>query len=496
MIYVPSRGLQPSWLPSGKLLFRGVNAIAAIAIVVCVATGSAYYVAGGAGLLMIVIATWRWPNWALVGFAAFVPTNRFVILLFYHFTHSDTLTTITQLWKDGLMGVLFAKVVYDLFFAQRKTRIYPLDLLIGGFILLSLVYLIWPGEIAGITFTTRVTGFRSDTYFLIAYFVGRGLQIQRRHLRWLFMSLVPGSVLVAIVAIWQFALPHQANAVFQSLDFAKFIKTEGASAVRDRGLAGQDLPRASSLLLGDLALAFYQILLCSVAAALFFQREFRKHRVLAGAFLVAMVGTLVLTVTRSAIIAIVPALALMAVIGRGIGKLLVVLLALAMIGGGVFVATHLEPSTVEQLLSLEEASVRGHEGALQRSLDGIETDPMGRGFGTAGMVGQLDAFGQGITNENWYLQIATEIGIVPAAVYFLAVLALTLTSLLAYFRLKDVWLRVLTLTMTGGGLGFLVVGNTLHAFEVPIISMLFWVLAGLVVRARELDQDPHYAAAP
>jgi hypothetical protein len=492
MIYVPAAHARPAWVPSEKLLRRGVNVGGAIAILASLVSGNGYYVAAGAGLLMIALAAWRWPGWSLVTFAALVPVNRFLLLVFYHLTHSDTATTLAQLWKDGLMSVLLAKVLFDLLFARRKTNVYLLDLVLVTFIALSVAYLVWPGTIAGITFTTRLTGFRADTFFLVAYFVGRGIQLQRRHLRWMFLSLIPGSVMVAVIAVWQFVMPLQANALFEALDFSRFIKTEGATAVRARGLAGQNLPRASSLLGGDLALAFYQLILCSVAAALLFERSLRRHRVLAGAFLVAMIGTLVLTITRSAIIAVGPALAVMALLGRGLTKLVLVLAAIALLGSGAFVATHLEPSTVSQLLSLEEASVVGHEGALERSLADIQADPLGRGFGTAGMVGQLDAFGQGITNENWYLQIATEIGIVPAALYLLSVVAVTIVSLVTYFRVRDTWLRVLTLTMVGAGLGFLIVGNTLHAFEVPVISMLFWLFAGIAVRARELDADPLY----
>ena len=494
MIYVPSRP-RPAWVPSEKLARRAINLGGAAAILGSLVSGNGYYVAAAAGLLMIAMAAWRWPGWSLVAFAALVPVNRFFILLFYHFTHADTPTTLLQLWKDGLMTVLVAKVLFDLLFGSRKTSLYLLDLVVLAFIAIGVAYLAWPGTIAGITFTTRLTGFRSDDFFLLAYFVGRGIQVQRRHLRWMFLSLIPGSLMVAVVAVWQFVMPVQSNAIFESLDFSRFIKTEGATVVRARGLAGQNLPRASSLLLGDLALSFYQLIMCSVAAAMLFARGVRRHTVLAGALLVAMVGTLVLTVTRSSILAVMPAVGLMAVVGRGLGKLVLVVAAIGILGSASFVAAHLEPSTVNQLLSLEEASVVGHEGALERSLSDIQDDPFGRGFGTAGMVGQLDAFGQGITNENWYLQIATEIGVVPAALYFLSVLALGIVSLVNYFRVRDPWLKVLALTMFGASIAFLIVGNTLHAFEVPVISMLFWLFGGLAVRARELEADPAFLEA-
>src|SRR5439155_4116085 len=106
---------------------------------------------------------------------AFLPINRFVILLIFHFTGSGALTKITQLWKDGLIALLLLRVIYDMAFNEKQPRIKYLDLFVLFFISFSLVYILYP---VPDDIMTRVQGFRSDAFFLVAYFVGRGLQLQ------------------------------------------------------------------------------------------------------------------------------------------------------------------------------------------------------------------------------------------------------------------------------------------------------------------------------
>ena len=496
MIYTQRADRTPRWVqPLWLMFFFGVIAASLVAVL-AILTGAAVYLAGLVVICGLALVVWRWPGWTTVALAALTPVNRFLILLLYHSTHSSALVQLAQIYKDILIGLLVVRVLYAAVFEKNSKTIKVLDVLVGAFFALSLIYLLYPGAVAGIGVPERIAGFRADAYFIVAYYAGRGVALRRRHLRWIILSLIPGSLIVSAVAAIQFVFPTAANYFFQSLEFSQFIQGDAGTkiefAVRDRGFAGQSLPRASSLLLGDLALAFYQVLLVSLAAALYAERQLRRFQVLTGGFLMLMIGTLLLTITRSAAIAIGPALLLIALFGRGFGKILIVVVFIAVAGLGLVTAYGIEPTTLSQLTSAEEASVRGHEGALQRSLDLIQEQPLGRGYGTAGTIGQRTAAGQGITNENWYLQIASEMGILAGVLYFLCVAVLAVVCFRASFRVKDVWLRVVTLGMGGAAVAFLVVGNLLHAFEVPVLSILFWLLGGIATRARELETDPVY----
>jgi hypothetical protein len=65
-----------------------------------------------------------------------------------------------------------------------------------------------------------------------------------------------------------------------------------------------------------------------------------------------------------------------------------------------------------------------------------------------------------------------------------------------YTRVHDPWLRILTLGVAGGGVGFLVEGNALHVWDNTVLSLLFWLLVGLAMRARDFEVEPSYRLNP
>ena len=432
---------------------------------------------------------WRSPIKTAVFFAAFLPVNRFVILLIFHLTGSGALTKLTQLWKDGLIVLLLVRVIYDAAFNTKAKRVKYLDLLILFFIAFSFIYIFYPGPDDPMV---RVQGFRSDAFFLVAYFVGRGLKLGRKHVRWLLAAIIPGSVAVAVVAALQFAMPSFSNFLLDGLGFKEFTMLQGGlgdiEPVRDRVLGGTNIPRASSLLLGDLALAFYEVLLVSLAAAMFFEAKTEKRRLLSGLFLLAMVGTLGLTITRSAILAMIPVVLLAGLISRSLPKVITVGVVCISLGLAALLVSGIQPRSLQQLFNPNESSTVAHENAFFRSLDIIKEEPLGRGLGTAGTIGQR-FFSQSITNESWYLQLGTEMGVVSPLTYLTMTVVVAVTCFAAYRRLQDTSLRILALGVASTSVGFLVVANFLHAWENTALSMLIWLYAGIAVRAGDIDRS-------
>jgi hypothetical protein len=200
-----------------------------------------------------------------------------------------------------------------------------------------------------------------------------------------------------------------------------------------------------------------------------------------------MLATLTFTVTRSALLAIVPVLVLTAIFARSLGKMVTIVAVCAAIALSAAVVSGVDFAIAQQLFNPGEASARAHVDAAARSLVIIADEPFGRGLGTAGTIGQRFLQGGGITNENWYLQIATEMGVVSAGLYLVMIMLVIVGGIRTYLQLRDFWLRVLTLGVAGGALGFLIVGNFLHAWENTVLSMLVWMLAGMAVRAPDLE---------
>ena len=161
-----------------------------------------------------VIVVWRHPGWTVVMLVALVPTNRFLILLVFHYGHSSALTSLAQLWKDILIAILTFRTLDDLIL-RRRPKLHYVDVLIAALVALSLLYLIYPGPTGQIDFLDRVIGFRADTWFLFAYFVGRGLVLQRRHVRALLTWLIPGTVLVEVIAFARIRRPELVQRLVQ-----------------------------------------------------------------------------------------------------------------------------------------------------------------------------------------------------------------------------------------------------------------------------------------
>lgn len=451
-----------------------------------------------AGMVVVAVcvgyAVWRWTLPACLFLVAFTPVNRFVIFVLFSATGSHTLLRGAQLWKDAIIGVALLRVLHEACIRRQAPRIYFLDVLVVMFLLLNAVYVLYPGTLDDNNLEGRVLGFRLDAYFLLAYFVGRGLSLERRHVRRFVLALIPGSIAVALVAAVQWFFPDASNRWWNVLGFQEFVVAVNGSsniAVRTRDLAGLAIPRSSSLLMGDLALAFYTLLIVPIAAALYFAKGRRGLGLASLGFLLLMLATLAMSGARSAMLAAPIGLVLLAFFTVSYGKAFVTVGLVAVLGLAaiVFYSGGIDRQWFNALLSPGEGSAVAHASAMRDSFKIIEEEPFGRGLGTSHTVGYQLRIRSAFANESWYLQLATEIGIAGAALYALIMAAVTIGPLLAYTRIKDYWLRVLTIGAGGAGAGFAMVGLVLHVWEAPVIGAVFWLLAGIATRAIDLESS-------
>ncbi len=462
MIYAAPVGRRIPYVPFGV---GAAIALGGLLIIMAFGAGLGTYATAAAVMCVLGLLAIRWPTASAVAFIAFTPVNRTVIMVVYHYTHSLLLTKGLQLWKEAILAALLARVVYDLLLTpNRRHSLLPLDLVALLFVLISLVYLVYPGSL-DTELMSRLQGLRADTVFVLAYFAGRGLHLNRDRIRWLMLAIVPGAILVAAVAIFQFVEPSLSNRVFEYFGYSDFVHYQGdigdAIATRNRDLPGaESLPRASSLILGDLALAFFQIFTVSLAAGLFYVARRTKEAVITGAFLALMVVTLAMTLSRSAVASAAGALAVAAVAAR-----------------------------------LNDASSLKHVSEMDESIQVISAYPFGRGLGTAGNIGQQEQGAAAITNESWYLQIGTEMGLLGMVVYLGLVLGVMVIAAVQFFKVRDYWLKSLTLTVATTACAMLVLGNFLHAWENTPLSIVFWIFAGIAVRARTIETSPDFDQA-
>jgi hypothetical protein len=422
----------------------------------------------------------------LISFGVYIPT------------HSSTLLRGTQLWKDEVIIVLTARMAHGAFLRHALPRVHFLDVLIIGFMALTGLYIFYPGIISGSTYFVRALAFRQDALYLLVYFIGRGITLERRHVRLMLLLLVWMSVVISAVAVFEFVAPGLSNRIFSKLGYQAFQTAIGTpfetESVRSRVLSAGALPRASSLFLADLGLAFYQVLLIPVAAALFFAFRGRAQQFWAGLFLLAMIGTMGLTVARAPLVGAAVGLIVLVLLSRsfikgawvavGVGAMLVVFLVVSGYSFGVF----------SQLYSNQDSSAEAHTGYINRSLALVSSHPLGEGLGNGSHVSVLaKGLGEGAlpswATETWYLQLGLEMGVLAMIIFAALLLAATCNSLLSGVRINDPWLRALSLGVAGAGVGYILVSAFHPVWSAVQVSYLFWLFVGIAVRAPRLEAE-------
>lgn len=483
-------------IPSILTRAAAVLAVAALAWLVFLLSASGLsYLLGAAALgLAFTVIIWVRPFWGLLTLVTVGTAHSFLMMLFYHLVGSVTLLKAAQLWKEVVLVVVLIKAVEQTFRRRQLPRLYFLDLAILVFIGFGVFYLAYPSSLPGVTFFAKAMGLRADAFFLVAYFVGRLLDLKPSQVRSLLMAFGVVTLIVTAIAVVQFIRPETLNDAFNQLGFQEYMLVQRGDlavqdAVRDRQISGIDLPRASSILLSDLVLAFYTLLAAPLAIAAFLTFESVGKKAVAGLLMVASAGTTFLTVTRSAILALIPSLGATALVSRRYYQILFLLLQAVVAALLTLSVTGLSPRTLRQLFSPNEASVRGHIRALEESLEIVREEPLGRGLGTAGQIAQRFKPQGAITNESWYLQIATEMGVVPALIYAFILFVFGMTALARHAQVTDPWLKSLCLGLAGATMALGLVGLVLHAWEGLTISIIFWLFAGMVMRAGDLDRQ-------
>ena len=461
------------------------------------------FTAGSFGLLaglaavavVLLIGIWTWPYVGLLALVIGGALHPFFMLLIFNFTGPGPALKAVQSWKEVIVLVVLVRVVHMVLLARRPVRLTPLDFLVGAFILCGLFYLGHPGSVQeeDIPFTTRIFGLRADGFFFLAYFVARGMSIAEPTLRRLIVTFLIVSFIIAIVAPFQFVAPGATNALFDSLGFSDYLNAQRGDqgtyyAIRQNEIPGLLIPRASSLLLSDLALAFYMLLAVPLSGAVFTLFNKPLARITMNVLVLLNIAALGLTVTRTAILASVPMLIVLFARWRGafLGLLLVAQLAIGVAVGASAMGFSLD--TVKEIFSSKDQSFQAHMVALQNSVDILQEYPAGRGLGTAGQIAQRFGAAEGVTNESWYFQIATEMGVLGMLIWIAITLTFPVVMLVRYTQVRNPWIKALCLGLGCSMVGYAFASITLHAWENLAASIIFWLFAGFAVSGPALEK--------
>lgn len=336
-------------------------------------------------------------------------------------------------------------------------------------------------EILGLVYNTRFL-----LFFLYAILLSKLFDAKKIFNTSLYLVLV-ATALVAFFGIVQYTvLPDDA---LRGVGYSRENGVLPAFFIDDK----PDLERAMSTVRDPNSLGSYLIIGSMLALAFLLMAKKREDRVRFGSLLAASLICLWFTFSRSALLGFTLALAVFLIMYgaklrpllRKYKKPLIFGALSAFIAVTAGLAVFWNSYTVQNVLfHADDSTVLEDPNELRikfwkESVDDIVADPAGSGPGTAGLASIRNEEQGTELNENYYLQMGSELGIVGLGI-FLGILALVGKRL--YDLRKDPYVLALLASFIGLALtNFLV-----HIWANEAVSYTWWGLAGLAIAFKPL----------
>ncbi len=380
---------------------------------------------------------------------------------------------VWQAWKELLLLVLAIITGIGLVQTKRITKLVkPKFILIIGLLLWALIVsLLNHASIKSIIFGLK-TDFAPLLAFLIAY-----LSAPHWHGKKEFslprIILIPAGIVLAAGILQAFVLPISflSRLGYNSGTInPQFLVDPAISAIR-----------LFSMLSGPNQLGAYLILpICLCVALLLRRGDWRVVPLLLG------LGWLSYnSYSRSSWIGLIVALFITVLLSlRGKWRLGFVIMSLVIgLIGGVKVYqvvsspqnSHLQYLLLHGRVNVDhvEGSDAGRKSSQENAISFVRARPLGHGLGSAGPASQHA--GAGLVTENWYLQIAVELGVV-GLVMFLVFIGLCIFELGQKIRQKPDSVRI---ALLGVILGLSVTNLFLHSWADATLGLIIFILLGI-----------------
>lgn len=248
-----------------------------------------------------------------------------------------------------------------------------------------------------------------------------------------------------------------------------------------------DLERVMSTLRDPNSLGSYVIVIASLTLALFIKRKIPKQTALG--LLTLSILCILFTFSRSAWVGLVASFVVVYWLNTQkfnklskyilpIGLGLVILLTSLYAARNTYLIQNVVLHSDESTTLEDPNQLRGR--FWQESIDAIAQEPLGHGPGTAGLASIHNENQGTILNENYYLQIAHEIGIV-GLLLFVTILVLVGSGL---YRL--VGLNPVATGLLASFIGLAITNFLVHIWSNEAVAYTWWGLAGLLLFNRNL----------
>ncbi len=381
-----------------------------------------------------------------------------------------------RLWKEVLLALCALGVLY-LLLTDHKIRSHTLQRrLVQVILAYMLLNVVW-GLLAlnQHDVTAKALGYglivnlRFLVFFLVTWAVALRMAKLRVHWRWLVLAAAAGVVIVGLLQA--FVLPD---------DFLRHFGYNDATIPAVETINHNDhYQRIASTLRGANPLGAYLIIPVSLLSVMMLRdgRNWKKAVFLAGAVVV-----LFFSFSRSAwlgaILSVLTVLMLNKMSRKAQGIALAGVGAIVLIVSGLAVGFRHSQHFQNVILHTQHDSVivssnDNHVAALKAGLRQVRDDPLGNGPGTAGPASQYNQ-GQVRIAEDYYVQIAQEIGILGLLLFLLII---TGVGALLYVRRDD----PLALSLFASLIGLSFINLLSHAWTDDTLAYVWWGLAGVAM---------------
>lgn len=392
--------------------------------------------------------------------------------------------TVWRLWKEALLAIIVVGTIVLLIqntLLRRKMWqepfVRPLLVLIGIYVVLHCMAAAVALLKDEVTLKAAGYGLVSNLRFLaffVACLVLGSYAAPWVKAHWKQLLLWPAALVVGFGLLQVFMLP---------VDFLKHVGY-GPETIKPYIAIDQkdEYARVQSTLRGPNPLGAYLVIIITAASGLLLAGRLRSWKLIVG--LIATLIVLYETYSRSAWIGVVfsvATLAWLSVQSVRVRKIVIaVSFGFALIGAGaVFVlrdndhVQNLLFHTDEHSLS-SSSSNESRGGVLIKGVDDVIEQPFGRGPGTAGPASVYNEDSVRIS-ENYFLQIAQEVGIFGCAVF----IAICCFAGSALWRVRKT--SALPIILIASLVGISVINMVSHAWADDTLAYIWWGFAGLAL---------------
>jgi O-antigen ligase len=313
-----------------------------------------------------------------------------------------------------------------------------------------------------------VEGARVYIEYLVWFFTGSNLILNRRQFDALTGGMVLVAAVVAAVGVYQYAAGVQTPA--QWVDQAE-------SGIRTR---------AFSIVVSPNVLGSFLLISIPVAAARLLASRGRLSRMLCLAALAAMLACMVFTYSRAAWLALLGVITFFSLMCNP--RLLIIMAA------GLVAAAKLVPGIGTRLgymLSpayLASSQKAGRLALWKAGLDKFWQNPLfGSGFGTYGGAVAARRIPGSTYVDNFYLKTAVEGGLVGLLALLWLLFSAFRCGYDAYRKLSGGSLKITAAALLAGLLGVAMHNAVENIFEVPMMATYFWFLTGVLLSLPCID---------